>query len=69
MALTIYEVLGNAKINLVDNAKGGIVPAEFGRSQLSNAMELLDADFDLYADFDESWAKHKEATDAKEDGE
>ena len=63
MALTIMEVLQNTKINLVDNAKGGIVPAEFGRSQLSNAMELLEDDYDLYADFDESWAKHKGTTD------
>ena len=65
MSLTIYEVLQNAKFNLVDNARAGLLAEAMGKDQLSNAMELLDADYDLYADFDESWAKHKEAPDAE----
>ena len=62
MSLTILDVLRNAKHNIVTSPTE--IGITFGKEQLANAVTLLEADYDLYADFDESWAKHEEAPDA-----
>lgn len=61
MSLTILDVLRNAETNLVANIPTAVGMA-VGREQLTNAVKLLEEDYDLHADFDKSWAEFKEAS-------
>ena len=53
MSLTIYEVLQNAKWNLCRDHPS-FLQIQIGKEQLKNAMDLLELDFGLYDDFDQT---------------
>ncbi len=60
MSLTILEVLQNAEVNLVINPPNPLGQG-LGKSQLSNAIKLLEAGYGTHDDFDESWEAHNDS--------
>ena len=57
MSLTIYEVLKNAQYNLNKNIKSINPIFEIAKSQLNNALLLLENGKDLYDNFDEDFVE------------
>lgn len=68
MSLTILEVLGNAKYNLIEN-KGVPVAQVVGVEQLKNAVTLLEKGYGLNEDFETVMGEHDDVENVPEKAE
>lgn len=66
MSVTILEALVNAEVNLVQN-RGNSLAFELGKSQLQNAIRLLEAGHDIYSEVWLDGEIVKEPTDERKD--